>query len=88
MTQKKIKKEVFHILLSMGISQKALTSNASFIKDLGLDSLDFAELLMELELVFSVNIPVVEAENLQTVQEAVLYIRLPAAGRDSKQINN
>ena len=58
----------------MGIAQKALTSNASFIKDLGLDSLDFAELLMELERVFSVNIPVVEVENLQTVQEAVLYI--------------
>lgn len=74
MTQKKIKKEVFHILSSMGISQKALTVNASFIKDLGLDSLDFAELLMELELVFSVDIPIVEAENLQTVQEAVLYI--------------
>jgi len=54
--------------------EKALTAKASFIKDLGLDSLDFAELLMELELVFSLNIPVVEAENLQTVQEAVLYI--------------
>ena len=74
MTQKNIKKEVFHILSSMGISQKAITGNASFIKDLGLDSLDFAELLMELELVFRVDIPVVEAENLQTVPEAVLYI--------------
>ena len=74
MTQKKIKKEVFHILSSMGVSEKALTVKVSFIKDLGLDSLDFAELLMELELVFSLNIPVVEAENLQTVQEAVLYI--------------
>jgi len=74
MTQKKIKKEVFHILSGMGVSEKALTAKASFIKDLGLDSLDFAELLMELELVFSLNIPVVEAENLQTVQEAVLYI--------------
>jgi len=74
MTQKKIKKEVFHILSGMGVSEKALTTKASFIKDLGLDSLDFAELLMELELVFSLNIPVVEAENLRTVQEAVLYI--------------
>ena len=74
MTQKKIKKEVFHILSSMGISEKALTAKASFNKDLGLDSLDFAELLMELELVFSVDIPIVEAENLETVQEAVLYI--------------
>lgn len=58
----------------MGIATKALTPNASFIKDLGLDSLDFAELLMELELVFAVEIPVVEAENLRTVQEAVQFI--------------
>jgi len=42
MTQKKIKKEVFHILSGMGVSEKALTAKASFIKDLGLDSLDFA----------------------------------------------
>lgn len=74
MTQKKIKKEVIYILSSMGISEKAITSNASFVKDLGLDSLDFAELVMELELLFNVNIPIVEAEHLQTVQEAVLYI--------------
>ncbi len=74
MTQRKIKKEVWNILSNMGIAPKALTPNASFIKDLGLDSLDFAELLIELELVFTVEIPIVEAENLQTVQKAVQYI--------------
>ena len=74
MTQPTIKKEVWNILSNMGIPSKALTPNASFMKDLGLDSLDFAELLMELELAFRVEIPVVEAENLQTVQEAVHYI--------------
>jgi len=40
----------------------------------GLDSLDFAELVLELEQVFSVEIPILEAEHLQTIQEAVLYI--------------
>ena len=58
----------------MGIAEKALTAKASFIKDLGLDSLDFAELVLELEAAFSVEIPIIEAEELTTVQEAVLYI--------------
>ena len=58
----------------MGIAEKALTSKASFIKDLGLDSLDFAELVLELEAAFSVEIPILEAEELKTVQEAVVYI--------------
>ena len=74
MNQLSIKKEVWNILSNMGIPAKALTPNASFIKDLGLDSLDFAELLMEFELAFTVEIPVVEAENLRTVQEAVKYL--------------
>jgi len=74
MNQPTIKKEVQNILSNMGIATKALTPNASFIKDLGLDSLDFAELLIELEVAFTVEIPVTEAENLRTVQEAVQYI--------------
>lgn len=74
MTQRNIKQGVLAILANMGIAEKALTENASFIKDLGLDSLDFAELVLELEQAFSVEIPILEAENLQTVQEAVVYI--------------
>ena len=74
MTQRIIQKQVIDILSNMGIAEKALTSKASFIKDLGLDSLDFAELVLELEAVFSVEIPILEAEELKTVQEAVLYI--------------
>ena len=74
MTQPTIKKEVSNILSNMGIPSKALTPNASFMKDLGLDSLDFAELVMELELVFAMEIPIIEAENIQTVQDAVKYI--------------
>ncbi len=74
MTQTNIQKRVIDILSNMGISEKALTSKASFIKDLGLDSLDFAELVLELEAAFSVEIPILEAEELKTVQEAVVYI--------------
>lgn len=74
MTQKSIHKQVIDILSNMGIAEKALTSKASFIKDLGLDSLDFAELVLELEAAFSVEIPILEAEELKTVQEAVVYI--------------
>ena len=74
MTQINIQKQVIDILGNMGIAEKALTAKASFIKDLGLDSLDFAELVLELEAAFSVEIPILEAEELTTVQEAVLYI--------------
>ena len=74
MTYKNIKQEVLNILFNMGVAEKALTGNASFIKDLGLDSLDFAELLLELEQAFSLDIPILEAENLQTIKEVVLYI--------------
>lgn len=74
MTQKSIQKQVVKILGNMGIADKALTSKASFIKDLGLDSLDFAELVLELETAFSVEIPITEAEKLETLQETVRYI--------------
>lgn len=62
------------ILKNMGISEKAITINASFQKDLGLDSLDFAELIMEIETSFGINIPTMEAENLKTLKEAINYI--------------
>lgn len=74
MTKINIQKQVVDILSNMGIAEKALTAKASFIKDLGLDSLDFAELVLELEAAFSVDIPILEAEELKTVQEAVVYI--------------
>lgn len=74
MTQKNIQKEVVTILNNMGISEKAITTKASFIKDLGLDSLDFAELVMELETAFNMDIPILEVEKINTVNEVVTYI--------------
>ncbi len=71
MNQQTIKKEVFNILQDMGIAQKAITLKASLCKDLGLDSLDFTELVMEFEHRFNVEIPTLEAENIQTVEQAI-----------------
>ena len=74
MVDNSIQHGMFDILKNMGIAEKAITKNASFQKDLGLDSLDFAELIMEIEASFSITIPVLEAENIQTVKEAIIYI--------------
>lgn len=76
MTHKNIQQEIATILSNMGIAERAITGKASFIKDLGLDSLDFAELVMELETAFDVEIPILEAEKFETVLEAVDYIQL------------
>ncbi|MEM1119209.1 MAG: acyl carrier protein [Bacteroidota bacterium] len=70
-----VKNEVFKVLMEMGIAPKAITSKASFYKDLGLDSLDFAEMVMEVEQRFNVEIPALEAENIATVQQAIDYLK-------------
>ena len=69
-----VKKEIYKILQEMGIAPNAITTNASINNDLGLDSLDFAELVMILELRFNVSIPTLEAENILTVQNAIDYL--------------
>jgi acyl carrier protein len=52
-----------------------VTPETSFINDLGADSLDTVELIMEFENEFGVNIPDEEAENIQTVGEAIKYVK-------------
>lgn len=69
-----VKKEIFKVLVEMGIAPKAITNKASFYKDLGLDSLDFAEMVMEFEQRLNVEIPALEAENIATVQQAIDYL--------------
>jgi len=69
-----VKKEIYKVLCDMGIARKAITNKASFYKDLGLDSLDFAEMVMEVEQRFNVEIPALEAENIATVQQAIDYL--------------
>lgn len=58
----------------LGVSLNAVTNNASFTNDLGADSLDKVELIMELEKEFGVSIPDDEAEKLRTVGQAIKYI--------------
>ncbi|HGY91913.1 MAG TPA: acyl carrier protein [Planctomycetes bacterium] len=58
----------------MGANPEKLTESTSFINDLGADSLDTVELVMEFEEAFDINIPDEDAEKIQTVGDAVAYI--------------
>ncbi|KIK71091.1 hypothetical protein GYMLUDRAFT_33217 [Collybiopsis luxurians FD-317 M1] len=56
------------------VDQAKLTSTASFEKDLGLDSLDAVEVVMAVEEEFAIEIPDAEADEIQTVQQAIDYV--------------
>ena len=58
----------------LGVEQDKVTEDASFIDDLGADSLDIVELVMEFEKEFNIDIPDEEAEKLRTVGDAVGYL--------------
>jgi len=58
----------------LGIPDTEITPDANFIKDLGIDSLDYAELVMEFEQTFNIKIPDSDAESLTTFTDAVKYI--------------
>ena len=62
------------IVEKLGVDEAEVTPEASFIQDLGADSLDTVELIMEFEKEFGVEIPDTEAENLTTVGAAIAYI--------------
>ncbi len=62
------------ITKQFGESEKTVTLETSFVNDLGADSLDIVELVMELEDEFDVSIPDEDAEKMQTVGDAVKYI--------------
>ena len=74
MTKQKITAEIQLILIQMGVLPKAITKHASYYKDLGLDSLDVAELMMEFELRFGLQIPCTLVENIKTIKDTVDYI--------------
>ncbi|MBW7931016.1 MAG: acyl carrier protein [Gammaproteobacteria bacterium] len=58
----------------LGVKEEEVTNAASFVEDLGADSLDTVELVMALEEEFDTEIPDEEAEKITTVQEAIDYI--------------
>jgi len=62
----------------LGVEEDDVTPEASFVDDLGADSLDTVELVMALEEEFGVEIPDEEAEKILTVQQAIDYIKARA----------
>jgi len=68
------------IVEQLGISREEIVPEASFIDDLGADSLDIVELVMAMEETFDLEIPDDDAEKIATVKNAVDYIQEHAAG--------
>jgi acyl carrier protein len=62
----------------LGVKEEEVKESASFVEDLGADSLDTVELVMALEEEFETEIPDEEAEEITTVQQAVDYIKAHA----------
>ena len=80
----KINQTITDILVDkLGIAETEVTSDANFTKDLGIDSLDYAELIMEFEQAFDIKIPDNDAESLATINQAVEYIREKIALKSS-----
>ncbi len=63
------------IVEQLGVQESAVTLEASFIDDLGADSLDIVELIMGLEEAFDMEIPDADAEKIVTVNDVVEYIK-------------
>jgi len=62
------------IVDKLGVEESEVTENASFTNDLGADSLDTVELIMEFEKEFNIAIPDDQAENITTVGQAIAYL--------------
>ena len=67
-------KVVSIIVDKLGVEESEVTNEASFTNDLGADSLDTVELIMEFEKEFNIGIPDDQAESISTVGEAIKYI--------------
>ena len=62
------------IIDKLGVEESEVTPEASFTNDLGADSLDTVELIMEFEKEFNISIPDDQAENISTVGQAIAYL--------------
>jgi acyl carrier protein len=69
------------IVEQLGTDEAEVTSSASFVDDLGADSLDTVELVMAFEEAFNIEIPDEQAEKIRTVKDAVDYVTAHAKGK-------
>jgi acyl carrier protein len=70
-----VEKKVKEIIVSkLGVDEAQITHEASFTNDLGADSLDTVELVMEFEKAFNIQIPDEDAEKISTVGDAINYL--------------
>ncbi len=75
MADQNVESKVKEIIVSkLGVEDSQITPAASFTNDLGADSLDTVELVMEFEKAFNLQIPDEDAEKIQTVGDAITYI--------------
>jgi acyl carrier protein len=73
--EKSVEQKVTDIIVEqLGVNPEQVTPKASFIEDLGADSLDIVELVMAFEEEFGVEVPDEDAEKLQTVGDVIKYI--------------
>jgi len=69
------------IVDKLGVDTGEVVAEASFTNDLGADSLDTVELIMEFEKEFDISIPDEQAENIQTVGDAITYLEKESADK-------
>lgn len=69
------------IIDQLDVTEEEVTPQASFVDDLGADSLDTVEMVMAFEEEFSIEIPDEDAEKIKTVQDAIDYIQKKTAGK-------
>jgi acyl carrier protein len=76
-SDEQIRQKVIDIVCEhLAVNKDQVTDSTSFIEDIGADSLDIVELVMELEEEFDIQIPDDQAEKIKTVGEAVEYIKV------------
>ena len=70
------------IINELGVEPEKVTDDASFVEDLGADSLDTVELIMEFEKEFDMTIPDEDAEQMRTVGDAISYLKKHGQSED------
>jgi len=77
-TEEKVRQIVVE---KLGVEENEVTPTASFVEDLGADSLDLVELVMEFETAFGIQIPDEDTEKIRRVQDAIDYINAKAGSK-------